>query len=217
MMKFLVSFFIFAFLSINSYSSIQLSAECMEGSFYGKSLYYKLVTNNNDYTISVGFGVSDTFTPSTFLRIFFSESTCSESNIVGYSAIGSTYFITVFEKDYGPTILYFDFALLTDVDGAGSDGIVRTLEQSIEFYGYFGELSSDFTFSTDMDAVSGHPFSNVAIADLHQYYTIGNSTNDCYYKWETTDDVNFTTTFELNGGGECPFELNASDGSVYQA
>ena len=68
-----------------------------------------------------------------------------------------------------------------------------------------------------MDAVSGHPFSNVEIADLHQYYTIGNSTNDCYYKWETTDDVNFTTTFELNGGGECPFELNASDGSVYQA
>ena len=70
MMKFMVSFFIFAFLSIHSYSSIQLSAECTEGSFYGKSIYYKLVTNNNDYTISVGFGVSDTFTPSTFLRIF---------------------------------------------------------------------------------------------------------------------------------------------------
>ncbi len=212
MMKFLVSFFIFAFLSINSYSSIQLSAECTDASFYGKALYYKLVTNNNDYTISVGFGVSDTFTPSTFLRIFYSESTCSESNIVGYSALGSNYFITVLEKAYGPSILYLDFNLLTDVSGEEI-----TLEQSMSFYGYFGEVSSDFTFSTDMDAVSGHPFSDVAISDLHQYFTIGNSTNDCYYKWETTDDVNFTTTFELNGGGECPFELNASDGSVYQA
>ena len=44
-----------------------------------------------------------------------------------------------------------------------------------------------------------------------------NSTKDCYYKWKTTDDVNFTTTFELNSGGECPYELNLSDGSVYQA
>ena len=98
-----------------------------------------MVTNNNDYTISVGFGVSDTFTPSTFLRIFTLRALAANR----YSAIGSTYFITVFGKAYGPTILYFDFALLTDVDGAGSDGVVRTLEQSIEFYGYFGEVSSE--------------------------------------------------------------------------
>ena len=217
-MKFLVSFFILAFLSINSYSEIQFQGDdCTEASFFGSTLYLKYVDNNDDYTISVGFGLSDTFAPDIFLRIFFSESTCNDSNIVGYSAIGSTYFITVLEKAYGPSILYLDFNLLTDVDGVGDDGVERTLEQSISFYGYFGEVSSDFTFAADMDATDGHPFSDVAISDLYQYFTIGNSTNNCYYKWETTDDVDFTTTFELNGGGECPFELNASDGSVYNA